>query len=974
VHNLNNLDVDLPRDCLVVLTGVSGSGKSSLAFDTIYAEGQRRYLECVSSHARQFLDQLERPDVDAIDGLPPTVAIDQRPGAANPRSTLGTITEIHDYLRLLFARAGVPHCPSCGTPIRRKTPEQMVARLMTLPDGKRVQLLAPLVRDRRGQHLEVFDAIRRAGLIRARVDGQIIEVTEAPPKLAKTGAHTIEAVVDRLAIREGIRPRLAESLDLALRLSGGNVLAVIEAPPAWDEEFLSIHLNCPACGTSLPEIELRSFSFNSPHGACPICQGLGSREAFRPELVVPDRSRSWDEGAVVPWLLLTSGGNDRGQTAREAAVQDFLAQHGLSGAAAIASWPSNAFDAFWRGEPGGSFPGISVLLEDASQQTRSEALRRALAAYCEEVPCSACMGSRLRPEARAVRLGGQSIDGLSAMAIGDLINFFRSLRVDPSQEPITAPLVADIAGRLQYLVDVGLDYLSLGRGSDTLSGGELQRARLASQLGSGLAGVCYILDEPTAGLHPHDTGRLIASLSRLRELGNSILVVEHDRSVIEAADWVVDLGPGAGPDGGTVVAAGPPSRLAAVRTSITGRYLAQESRRARNQSGRERRESPRGWIQIRRVAVHNLKHVDASIPVGALTCVTGVSGSGKSSLVHDVLARALRRALHRSGCLGTLANELAIVQEPGQSPEVEPSTMLSRATANGALHGLIDRLVEVDQSPIGRTPRSIPATATGLLDEIRRVFAATREARIRGFGAGRFSFNASEGRCEVCRGLGRRRIPMQFLPDLEVTCDECGGQRFNRQTLEVRFKGKSIGDVLEMRVDEGRAFFEGVPKVLQGLEALRDVGLEYVTLGQSSTTLSGGEAQRVRLAAELGRSSAGRTLYILDEPTMGLHLADVERLLRILDRLIDLGHTVVVVEHHLDVIASADWVIDLGPGGGPAGGSVVMMGPPDAIAACEASRTGQALCSSGLVRVRTPGSSDSNVPGGDQKKGRTSPE
>jgi excinuclease ABC subunit A len=955
VHNLRNIDVDLPRDRLVVLTGVSGSGKSSLAFDTIYAEGQRRYLECLSTYARHFLDQLERPDVDAIEGLPPTVAIDQKAGTPSPRSTLGTITEIYDYVRLLFARAGTPHCPTCDAPIRRQTPEQMVDQLLSLPVGRKVQLLAPLVRDRKGQHLDVFQAIRSAGLIRARVDGELVEVTDTPPKLVKTRPHTIEAVIDRLVIREGIRPRLAESLDLALKLADGRVLALVESPPSplspagWDERLMSVHLACAACGTSLPEIEPRSFSFNSPHGACPACDGLGSSGAFQAELSVPDRSRSWSQNAVIPRALLADGQKD--PATLDAPVRDFLARHGLDTDAPLETWPAAAWQSFWHGEPAGPFPGLATLLERAFEDTRSESLRRALDVYREDVVCPACDGSRLRPEARAVRFGGRSIHELTAMAVGDLLPFVRSVmplpdardsievplpdgggsvlpapsrereRADtPAPEAVTAPLLGEIAGRLQHLVDVGLEYLALDRGSDTLSGGELQRARLAAQLGSGLVGVCYILDEPTAGLHPRDTARLITSLRRLQEIGNSVLVVEHDESVIRAADWVVDLGPGAGPDGGAVVAAAPPGRLSAAAGSITAQYLGRQPPAIETSDGRDRLALSPGWIEIRGAAVHNLKHVDARIPLAALTCVTGVSGSGKSSLVHDVLARSVRRALHRSG--GRSAGEFGVVLLPA-----------------------IDQLVEVDQSPIGRTPRSTPATATGLFDEIRRVYAMTREAKIRGYGPGRFSFNARGGRCEVCLGLGHRRIPMNYLPDLHVTCEGCGGKRYNRQTLDVRFKGKSIGDVLEMRVDESREFFDAVPRVLQGLEALHDIGLGYLTLGQSSTTLSGGEAQRVKLAAELGRpaSAGGPALYILDEPTTGLHFADIDRLLRILHRLVDLGHSVVVIEHHLDVIASADWVIDLGPDAGEAGGRIVAMGPPEAIAAAPESRTGQAM-------------------------------
>jgi excinuclease ABC subunit A len=854
VHNLKNVDVDIPRDRLVVLTGVSGSGKSSLAFDTLVAEGQRRYLECLSSYARQFLEQLERPDVDSVESLPPTVALDQRAGTANPRSTLGTVTEIYDYLRLLFARVGTPHCPSCGTPIQRQTPEQMTEQLLRLKEGQRIQLLAPLVRDRKGQHLEVFQAIRRAGLIRARADGDIVELGDAPPKLAKARAHTIEAVVDRIAIRAGVRPRLAESVALALKLSGGTLLVLVESPAGWEELVLSVHYSCGTCATNLTEIEPRSFSFNSPHGACSSCEGLGSRWVF---------------------------------------------PHGLK-----------------PGEPSGEFPSLEAVRTRSRGTARSDQELKALAAYGEQVPCSECGGSRLCAAARAVRLGARSLAELTGWTLVEALEFFKSLKLDPSAAAVGGPLVSEICGRLQYLIDVGLGYLSLGRVSDTLSGGELQRARLGAQLGSGLVGVCTILDEPTTGLHPRDTARLIASVRRLVELGNSVVVVEHDAAVIRAADWVIDLGPGAGPDGGLVVAAGTPDQLSAEAGSITAPYLTRRIQLLPESSPRLKRAAD--WLAIRGASVHNLKSIDVRIPLGTLTCVSGVSGSGKSTLVHDVLARSARRFLSRPEQRGPLVAGFEGLE-------------------------LIDQLIEVDQSPIGRTPRSTPATATGLFDEIRRVFALLRDSKIRGYRARRFSFNAEEGRCEACLGLGVRRIPMHFLPDLHVTCDACGGKRFNRQTLEVRFKGKSIGDVLEMRVDESRPFFAAVPKVLAGLDALHDVGLGYMTLGQSSTTLSGGEAQRVKLAAELGRTAGGRALYILDEPTTGLHFADIDRLLAILHRLADAGHAVVVIEHHLDVIAAADWVIDLGPDAGDAGGQVVATGPPIEIARNQASRTGEAL-------------------------------
>ena len=811
----------------------------------------------------------------------------------------------------------------------------------------------------------------------------MVEVTDTPPKLPKTKPHTIEAVIDRLVIREGIRPRLAESLDLALKLADGRMLALVESSspspssstPVWDERLMSVHLACPACGTSLPAIEPRSFSFNSPHGACPGCDGLGSRGAFQAELSIPDRSRSWSQGAVIPWTLLTEGQKDPG--ALDAPVRDFVGRHGLDDTAPLETWTAAAWQSFWHGEPGGPFAGLGALLERAYEDTRRESLRRALDAYREEVVCPACDGSRLRPEARAVRFGGQSIRELTATPVGDLLAFVKGIMPlahgdgpneaggsDPASEAVTAPLLGEIAGRLQYLVDVGLEYLSLDRGSDTLSGGELQRARLAAQLGSGLVGVCYILDEPTAGLHPRDTARLVASLRRLQELGNSVLVVEHDESVIRAADWVVNLGPGAGPDGGAIVAAAPPDRLSAAVGSVTARYLDRTPTPLGKDDARGRLAGSPGWIEIRGAAVHNLQHVDTRMPLRALTCVTGVSGSGKSSLVHDVLARCARLGERSpalaAGCgvrgAGKDRGIVSVVAaDEGQAAPIGERGIVSETEDSSSPHPAprtpqraeraLPAVLEIDQAPIGRTPRSTPATATGLFDEIRRVFAKTREARIRGYGPSRFSFNARGGRCEVCLGLGQRRIPMHYLPDLYVTCEECGGKRYNRQTLEVRFKEKSIGDVLEMRVDESRAFFDAVPRVLQGLEALHDVGLGYLTLGQSSTTLSGGEAQRVKLAAELGRPApvGGRSLYILDEPTTGLHFADIDRLLHILHRLVDLGHTVVVIEHHLDVIASADWVIDLGPEAGETGGRIVAMGPPDAIAAAPESHTGLAL-------------------------------
>jgi excinuclease ABC subunit A len=908
VHNLRDLDVDLPRDRLVVLTGLSGSGKSSLAFDTLFAEGQRRYLEGLSSYARQFLDQLERPDVDLIEGLPPTIAIDQHAGAGNPRSTVATLTEIHDYLRLLYARTGLPRCPTCGREIRRQTPEQIVAGILAMQEGRKVLVLAPLVRGRKGEHADAFQAIRRAGLLRARVDGQVVEVTE-DLKLARTRVHDVEAVIDRLVVRAGIRPRIAESVDLALKLGDGSVLLSAQAEAGWDDRLLSVNFACPDCGTGFAELEPRSFSFNSPYGACPDCDGLGTLARFDPELIIADRTLSLDAGAVVPW-------RDPKAMAPGPALAVFLKKHRLARTRPLAAWPASALEKLLHGDPASGFEGILPALERDWSAAKSERRRAALEEFRATGPCPACGGARLRPEARAVTLAGEPIPAVSALPVTAAHAWFTALEFAPPHDLIGPPLVREIAARLAFLDKVGLGYLTLDRSTDSLSGGELQRVRLAAQIGSGLTGVCYILDEPTAGLHPRDTERLLACLTELRDQGNSVVVVEHDEATIRAADWMIDLGPGAGPDGGRVVAAGHPGAPTISGESLTTRYLRHEVRVDRAEGDRRAR-SP-GWVEVLGAAERNLKAIDVRLPVGALTCVTGVSGSGKSTLVHEVLARAVRRHLDRLG----------------------PWPGACRAVA-----GLepITRLIAIDQAAIGRGPRSTPATYTGVYDEIRKVFARTREAKLRGYGASRFSFNVKGGRCEACDGQGMRRIEMNFLPDLYVRCEVCRGLRFNRQTLEVRFKGRSIGEVLELRVDESRAFFDAQPRVLRGLDALHEAGLGYITLGQSSTTLSGGEAQRVKLASELGRSRVGGTLYLLDEPTTGLHFADVARLLAVLHRLVDAGDTVVVIEHNLDVIKTADWVIDLGPEGGEAGGRLVAQGTPDDVARSPGSHTGAFL-------------------------------
>ncbi len=923
VHNLRDIDVDIPRDRLVVLTGVSGSGKSTLAFDTLHAEGRRRYIEGLSSYARQFLDQMERPDVDGIEGLPPTVAIDQKSGSANPRSTVATVTEAYDFLRLLYARTGTPHCPKCGKPIQRQAPEQIVDTLLRLGEGKKVLVLAPLIRGRKGQHLEIFRTIREAKLLRARVDGVILDLIEdaEAPKLAKTKVHNIEAVVDRLVVREGIRPRAAESVDRALELGDGSIILSVQIGETWEDRVASIHYACPSCGTGLDEIEPRTFSFNSPQGACPQCSGLGSFRSFDPELVLTDPSRSIAGGAIVAWEALTGGARLEAESDPELA--SFLKRHEIDETKPIADWPAKTLKAFFEGEKkreGGSpYPGLLKGLDAAIEDSKSDARREALEIYRSETTCPACEGARLRPEARGVTVGGLAIHHLTGLTIDAARSFLGSIRFEAHHELIGPPLVKEVDARLAFLERVGLGYLTLARGANTLSGGELQRVRLATQIGSGLVGVCYVLDEPTAGLHPRDTGRLLASLGDLRDRGNSVVVVEHDEATIRAADWIIDLGPGAGVEGGLVVAQGTPADLIARGESATARHLRGDFA-APVGSGDRLARSP-GSIVIRGAAEHNLKGDSATIPLGTLTCVTGVSGSGKSTLVHDILGRAARRKLELKGA------------RPGKHDRVD---------------GLeaIDKLIDIDQSPIGRGPRSTPATFTGVFDEIRQVFARTKEAKVRGYGPGRFSFNSKGGRCEGCQGQGVRKIEMNFLPDLYVPCETCEGSRYNPQTLEARFKGKSIGDVLQMRVDDARTLFEAVPKVFRSLHSLHEAGLGYVALGQAGTTLSGGEAQRVKLATELGRVATGKTLYILDEPTTGLHFSDVASLMVVLHRLADLGNTLVVIEHNLDVIRAADWIIDLGPEGGNGGGQIVAQGPPAAISANPASETGRWLAQS----------------------------
>ena len=912
-HNLRGIDVRIPRDRLVVITGLSGSGKSSLAFDTIYAEGQRRYVESLSAYARQFLDQLRKPEVEEITGLSPAISIEQRTVSRNPRSTVGTITEILDHLRLLWARAGEPHCWICGLPIESQSVQQMTDRVLRLPEGTRAELLAPVVRGRKGKYEKELDEWRRQGFTRVRVDGVVHELAD-DIRLARHVAHDIDLVVDRIVVREAARGRIAESLETALRMGAGMVRVL-----AGGEEWLLSEKNtCPRDGVSFPEIAPRLFSFNSPAGACPACDGLGTREELDPARVVPDPDRRLRD-AIEPW------GSGRRLPKYYGALLASLARHF-----------DVSIDTPWRELPERARAGIlhgvrepvEFVFERAGRSERvvrpwdgvlGELARRgddeALARFRSPRPCSACDGSRLRPEARAVRIGGLAIDALCRMPIAEAARFLGALELPPRRAQVAERILRELGDRLRFLLDVGLGYLSLDRPAASLSGGEAQRIRLATQVGASLMGVLYVLDEPSIGLHPRDNRRLLATLLRLRDQGNSLLVVEHDEETIRAADWVIDMGPGAGIHGGAVVAEGPPAAIESAPGSLTGDYLAGRRRIA---VPRERRTPGDRWLVLHGARAHNLKDVTLRLPLGLLVAVTGVSGSGKSTLVNETLHRALAARLHGAQ------------EPPGPFERLEGAELL-------------DKVIAVDQSPIGRSPRSNPATYCGAFDGIRRVFAGLPEARLRGWGPGRFSFNVKGGRCEACQGDGQLRVEMHFLPDLFVTCEVCRGRRYERETLGVRFKGLSIADVLELSVEEALGVFENVPAVRRPLQTLHDVGLDYVHLGQAATTLSGGEAQRIKLARELARRDTGRTLYLLDEPTTGLHFADVDRLLGVLQRLVELGNTVLVIEHHLDVIRCADWVIDLGPEGGEAGGRIVAEGPPEAIARARDSHTGRAL-------------------------------
>ena len=938
-HNLKDVDVDIPRDRLVVITGLSGSGKSSLAFDTIYAEGQRRYVESLSAYARQFLSVMEKPDVDHIEGLSPAIAIEQRAGSGNPRSTVGTVTEIHDYLRLLFARVGEPRCLDHGVVLESQTVSQMVDAVLARSPGERLMLLAPLVRGRKGEHQEVFESLRSGGFVRARVDGRVVEL-DPPPGLDGSIHHDVEAVVDRFRVRPDLGPRLAESFETALALADGRAaVAAIDAPidagggTTGEDHVFSARFACPECGYSIPELEPRLFSFNSPAGACPACDGLGRKSFFDPERVVSRPEVSLPGGAVRGW--------DRSNAYYFGLLQSLAAHYRFDLDVPFCELPARVRDTVLygsRGEPieirygrrhrhVRPFEGIIPNMERRYRETESAHVREELARYMSSRPCPDCGGRRLNRHACSVWVAGRDLPGLERLPVADLRRFLGQATFDGYRGEIAGRLVHEILQRLDFLVDVGLDYLSLDRAADTLSGGEGRRIRLASQIGAGLVGVMYILDEPSIGLHQRDNRRLLDSLLRLRDLGNTVIVVEHDEGAIREADCIIDMGPGPGVHGGEVVARGTVEDIMEESASITGQYLAGRL----HVSAPRARRSPAGWLRVEGASANNLRAVDAAFPLSVMTCVTGVSGSGKSSLVHDTLYRALSSPGGRR-------------QGPGPGPGSGPgSGSGSEAPARivGAEH--IDKVVNIDQSPIGRTPRSNPATYAGLFTPIRELFAATPEARARGYAPGRFSFNVPGGRCEACRGDGVLRVEMHFLPDVYVRCDVCQGRRYDRETLGVRYRGKTVHEVLGMTAAEARAFFDPIPAVARRLQTLVDVGLGYIGLGQSATTLSGGEAQRMKLARELSRRESGRTLYVLDEPTTGLHFHDVRQLLAVLDRLVNRGNTVVVIEHNLDVIRAADWVVDLGPEGGRDGGRVVATGTPEAVAAAPESHTGRFL-------------------------------
>ena len=922
VNNLKNLSVDIPRDEFVVLTGVSGSGKSSLAFDTIYAEGQRRYMESLSSYARQFLGQMEKPDVESIEGLPPAISIDQKSTNRNPRSTVGTVTEIYDYFRLLYARIGIPHCPKCGKEIKKQTVDQMVDHIMALPERTKLQLLAPVVRGRKGTHAKLLDQAKRSGYVRVQIDGNLYELSEEI-KLDKNIKHNIEIIVDRLVVKPGIEKRLSDSIETVLNLSDG--LLMVDTMDGTAKTF-SQSFACPDCQISIDEIEPRSFSFNNPFGACPDCFGLGYKMEFDIDLMIPDKSLSISQGAIVVmgWQSCT----DKGSFTR--AILDALAkEYHFSLDTPFQDYPDDvknvlihgtnghAVKVYYKGQRGEGvydvvFPGLIKNVEQRYRETGSDAMKQEYESFMQITPCKTCKGQRLKKESLAVTVGDRNIYEVTSLSIENLKKFMSELKLTEQQELIGKQILKEIRARVGFLSEVGLDYLSLSRATATLSGGEAQRIRLATQIGSGLVGVAYILDEPSIGLHQRDNDKLLRALMRLRDLGNSLIVVEHDEDTMRAADCVVDIGPGAGEHGGELVEIGTAETLMKNERSITGAYL---SGRCKIPVPTERKQ-PTGWLKIRGAAENNLKQVNVDVPLGIMTAVTGVSGSGKSSLINEVLYKTLARDLNRARVI------------PGKHKEIQGLDQL-------------DKVISIDQSPIGRTPRSNPATYTGVFDQIRDLFASTADAKARGYKKGRFSFNVKGGRCEACSGDGIIKIEMHFLADVYVPCEVCKGKRYNRETLEVKYKDKSIYDVLNMTVEEALAFFENIPSIKRKIQTLYDVGLSYIRLGQPSTELSGGEAQRIKLATELSKRSTGRTIYILDEPTTGLHFADVHKLVEILQRLTEGGNTVVVIEHNLDVIKTADYIIDMGPEGGERGGTVIATGTPEEIAVCPDSYTGQ---------------------------------
>ena len=921
-HNLKNISVDIPREELVVLTGLSGSGKSSLAFDTVYAEGQRRYMESLSSYARQFLGQMEKPDVESIEGLSPAISIDQKSTNRNPRSTVGTVTEIYDYMRLLYARVGTPHCPKCGKEIHKQTIDQMVDQIMGMPERTRIQLLAPVVRGRKGEHVKVLEQARKSGYMRVRIDGSLYELSEEI-KLEKNIKHNIEVVVDRLVVKEGIEKRLTDSIETVMNLSGGLMTVdVIDGEPVNFSQSFS----CPDCNISIDEVEPRSFSFNNPFGACPECFGLGYKMEFDVDLMIPDKSRSISQGAIV--VLGWQSCTDKGSFTR--AILDALSEeYKFSLDTPFEEYPKEIQDVLLYGTKGHevkvhyksqrgegvydvAFEGLVENVNRRYKETFSEASKAEYETYMRITPCPVCKGQRLKKESLAVTVGGMNISQATNMSIVKFKEFMDGLKLTSMQETIGASILKEIRARINFLIDVGLDYLSLSRATGTLSGGEAQRIRLATQIGSGLVGVAYILDEPSIGLHQRDNDKLLKTLTHLRDLGNSVLVVEHDEDTMRAADCIIDIGPGAGEHGGQVVAVGTAEEIMKNLDSVTGAYL---SGRIQIPVPSERRK-PSGWITVRGAAENNLKNIDVSFPLGIMTCVTGVSGSGKSSLVNEILYKALAKKLNRAR---TIAGKHKCIEGVEQ----------------------LDKIIAIDQSPIGRTPRSNPATYTGVFDMIRDLFASTADSKARGYSKGRFSFNVKGGRCEACSGDGIIKIEMHFLPDVYVPCEVCGGKRYNRETLEVKYKGKSIYDVLNMTVEDALKFFENVPSITRKIQTLYDVGLGYIRLGQPSTELSGGEAQRIKLATELSKRGTGKTIYILDEPTTGLHFADVHKLIEILRRLSDSENTVIVIEHNLDVIKTADYLIDIGPEGGDNGGRVIAKGTPEEVAKSPVSYTGK---------------------------------